>query len=116
MSASLKGTKICFTGTFPGFTRAELEGMADEYGFTFQNTITRATNILVAAEDAGEVKLKKARDYGVKIWKPDDFLLMLGADDADGVAPPKGKKVLETAEDERNREAYYAKQDDVGCF
>lgn len=116
MSVSLKGTNVVFTGTFPGFTRAELEEMAGEYGFTLQKTVTRSTNMLVAADDAGEVKLKKARELGVKIWKPEDFLLMLGADEDAGITQTSPKPGKKTQAEEKDRIKFYETNDEAGMF
>lgn len=113
MSRSLKGVNVCFTGTFPDFTRAELEDMAKEYGFTFQPNVTRKTTILVAAPDAGKTKVDKAREYGVKIWTPEDFLLMLTQDDSDGIPPPVHKP---TQEEKVAHQSYYEAREDVGIF
>jgi BRCT domain type II-containing protein len=116
MSTSLKGANICFTGALPGFTRAELEAMATEYGFNFHNTVTRATNILVAGEKPGDTKVKKARDLGIKVWTADDFIMMLGADDADGIREASPKVGKKTREEDHERLSYYEDHEEAGLF
>lgn len=118
MSMSLQGKNICFTGVVDGFTRAELQEIANEYKFNFQTSVTRNTHILVVGKDAGDVKQKKATQLGIKIWSADDFLMMLGQDDADGIpdvlSPKRAKEAHKAGEP--SRAAFYEKDPEVGMF
>lgn len=113
MSESLKGKYIAFTGKLQDFTRADLENMGKEYGFTFMSRVSATTDILVVGDKPGKTKLDKARSSGVREMSGDDFIFMLGADDALGIkAPP----TVETEEEIAERQAFYENDDYAGIF
>lgn len=117
MSNSLRGTNICFTGEVDGFTRAELQQIAVEYGFLFQTAVTKKTNILVIGTAPGKTKVDRATELGVKMWGQQDFLLMLGQDDADDVPIYKPKVSPEEAKaKEMDRLSFYNADTSVGSF
>lgn len=69
--------KVCFTGTCPDYTRAELVEMAEEE-YEVRDSVTKDLDILVCADpNASSSKLQKAAKYGVKIMSYKDFLLKL---------------------------------------
>lgn len=69
--------KICFTGTCPDYTRAELIEMV-ENEYEVKDSVTKDLDILVCEDpDSGSSKLQKAEKYGVKIMSYDDFLEMV---------------------------------------
>lgn len=113
MSNSIRNKKICFTGKMDDFTRGDLESMATEFGFVFQNTVTSQTDILVVGERPGQSKIDKARRLNVRVWQADDFLMMLSQDDADGIM----KMPLELSEEDKaEREAQYMEDEKAGMF
>lgn len=68
---------VCFTGTCPDHTRAELIEMAEDQ-FEIKDSVTKDLDILVCADpNANSSKLQKAAKNGVKIISYDDFLEML---------------------------------------
>ncbi|MCR9222894.1 MAG: BRCT domain-containing protein [Hyphomonas sp.] len=114
MSSTLKGKYICFTGAVEGFTRADLEQMATEYGFTFMNSVTRATNLVVKGERPGKTKLDKAFNNGVRIISAEDFIMLLDSNEEDYGLPEE--TVKETKKGKAERQAFYNEQAEVGIF
>tara|TARA_B100000749_G_C18358271_1_gene436356 strand:- start:636 stop:977 length:342 start_codon:yes stop_codon:yes gene_type:complete len=113
MSNSIRNKKICFTGKLDDFTRADLEHMAKEYGFVFQPSVNRQTDILVMGEAPGKTKVDKAHKLGVRIWQADDFLMMLSQDENDGIMTVP----LELSpEEQKKRAAHYEEDDMAGMF
>lgn len=114
MSSTLRGKYICFTGKVEGFTRADLEQMASDYGFTFMNTVTRTTNLVVKGEKPGKTKLDKAFKMDIRIISAEDFIMLLDSNAEDyGLPEPKVKKSkAENAE----RLAYYDDHEQAGIF
>lgn len=115
MSISLKGKYICFTGKLDDFTRADLEEMAREYGFTFMSTVTRTTDILVKGDKPGKTKVDKAFRLGIREMSGQDFITLLMADEDVGLPEPKAPKVV----DEKAIEArlgFYRESEDAGIF
>jgi DNA ligase (NAD+) len=113
MSSPLKGKYICFTGKLDDFTRADLEEMAEEYGFTFMNSVTKSTDILVKGEKPGKTKVDKAFNQGVRIISAEDFLHLLMANDDLGLPEPK---VKETKTQKKERLGYYEQHEQAGIF
>jgi BRCT domain type II-containing protein len=113
VSNSIKGKNICFTGKVDGFTREELKMLAKEYGFNFSTTVTPATDILVVGEKAGQVKINEALKLRIRQWKADDFIMMLGQDEHDGIPDAK---VVSTPEDEAARKVFYREDETAGMF
>ncbi|KAJ3267269.1 hypothetical protein HDU77_003349 [Chytriomyces hyalinus] len=70
-STSINGKSITFTGKI-SLKRAEATAMAEKEGAHVQSSITKSTQIVVAASDAGN-KLDKAKDLGLEIWSENDF-------------------------------------------
>ena len=76
-SDSLVGKVIVVTGTFPSYTRMEVESLIQEAGAKMGTSVTRRTDFLVVAEKPGATKLKKADDLGIKKISADEFFDML---------------------------------------
>ncbi|KAI8845279.1 hypothetical protein BJ741DRAFT_703651 [Chytriomyces cf. hyalinus JEL632] len=70
-STSINGKSITFTGKI-SLKRADATAMAEKEGAHVQSSITKSTQIVVAASDAGN-KLDKAKDLGLEIWSENDF-------------------------------------------
>ncbi len=78
---------VCFTGTCPDYTRAELIEMVEDR-YEVKDSVTKGLDILVCADpNAGSSKLQKAEKNGVKIMSYEDFLEMIenGDDDEDTI-------------------------------
>ncbi|MCL2371078.1 MAG: NAD-dependent DNA ligase LigA [Firmicutes bacterium] len=62
----LSGQNIVLTGTLEGYTRGQLTKLLEERGAKVQSSVTAATDIVIAGENAGS-KLQKAEKLGKKI-------------------------------------------------
>lgn len=63
----LLGKKIAITGTLRLLTRTEMAEKIRECGGTFQSSVSKDTDYLVAGEGAGGNKLEKAKQLGIKL-------------------------------------------------
>eukprot|EP00039_Didymoeca_costata_P018537 m.333884 g.333884 ORF g.333884 m.333884 type:complete len:688 (-) comp17240_c0_seq1:115-2178(-) len=93
----LEGKKISFTGTLQTMKRAEAQKKAEAAGAKFSKTVTKDTDILVAASGAGS-KIAEAEAKGVEVWTEDQFVAAL-----DGEAP-EPMEVDEGEDDEEEEE------------
>ena len=75
-STKLKGFTFCITGKKEKYSREELIQIIEQNGGTYSPSITKNTNYLIAAEDAGS-KVQKAKKLGVKIISERDFLNLI---------------------------------------
>ncbi len=73
----LKGLTFVVSGVFNTFSRDELKQVIEINGGKNSSSISSKTNYLVAGENMGPAKLKKATDLGVKIISEDEFIQLL---------------------------------------
>jgi replication factor C subunit 1 len=74
----LKGKRFVITGVMEGFSREELEDIIKTYGGTVKNGVTKTTtDYAVVGEDPGESKMKKIKEYKIKIISEDNLLEMI---------------------------------------
>lgn len=78
----LLGKAVVFTGTLPTLSRGEARERAEAAGARVVGSVSRATDLVVAGEEAGS-KLEKAQALGVPVLDEAGFLALL-----DGRAPP----------------------------
>lgn len=76
-SDQLKGLKIVISGVFEQLSRKELKTLIEQHGAKNTSSISKSTDYLVAGENMGPSKLKKAETLGVKIISEQDFINML---------------------------------------
>ena len=68
------GEVLCFTGKSPK-PRTEMQSLAQSAGGSISSSVSSKTTILVIADvDSTSSKAVKARELGVKLMSPDDFL------------------------------------------
>ena len=73
----LKGLIFVVSGVFKTFSRDELKEVIETNGGKNASSISAKTNFVLAGENMGPAKLKKASDLGVKIISEDEFIEML---------------------------------------
>ena len=71
-----KGPEVCFTG-LSASEKIKLEEVAIGSGLHVTTSVTKNLMLLIAGENAGPAKLKKAQDQGVTIISKEDFLEFL---------------------------------------
>jgi len=72
IGGTLSGQTLVFTGTLPTLTRAAAKLLVKNNGGRMAETVSRATNYLVAGTDPGD-KLTQAEKFGVKIIDETEF-------------------------------------------
>ncbi len=73
----IRGMKIVFTGKAENLSREEFKDLVRDMGGSPTESVSKTTDLVVAGENAGS-KLTKAKELGVKIISPEEFLDMLG--------------------------------------
>lgn len=73
----LKGLTFVISGVFAKHSRDELKEMIEMNGGKNSGSISGKTSFLLAGDNMGPEKLKKAQSLGVKIISEDDFIQML---------------------------------------
>jgi len=71
------GKIIVVSGVFSVFNRDELKELIEQHGGKNGSSISSKTDFLLAGENMGPSKLKKAVDLGVAIISEDDFVKLL---------------------------------------
>lgn len=74
----LAGQSFVITGTLESMSRDEAADKIRALGGTFQTSVAKDTNYLVAGGKVGASKLKKAESYGTKILNEKEFVGLLG--------------------------------------
>jgi DNA ligase (NAD+) len=73
----LQGLSFVISGVFDKHSRDQLKEMIELNGGKNSGSISGKTSYLLAGENMGPEKLKKAQNLGVKIISEDDFLALL---------------------------------------
>ena len=76
-SDKLKGLTFVISGKFIGISRDELKKRIEQNGGKSVGSVSGKTNYLVAGEEMGPEKLKKAEKLGVKIIGEEEILKMM---------------------------------------
>jgi DNA ligase (NAD+) len=74
----LTGLSFAITGSLSAMSRDDAADKIRSLGGTFQSSVGKGTNYLVAAGKVGGSKLKKAESFGTKIIDEEEFAGMLG--------------------------------------
>jgi DNA ligase (NAD+) len=77
VSDVLNGLSFVVSGVFLSFSRDELKELIESNGGKNVSSISSKTDYVVAGENMGPSKLKKATDLGIKILSEDDFIKLL---------------------------------------
>ncbi len=76
----LKGLTFVISGVFNQHSRDELKELIEKNGGKNSGSISSKTSYLLAGENMGPEKLKKAQNLGVKIINENDFIHLLSAE------------------------------------
>jgi DNA ligase (NAD+) len=76
-SEKLKGLTFVISGVFNAHSRDQLKDMIEFHGGKNSGSISGKTSYLLAGDNMGPEKLKKAQNLGVKIISEDDFVRMI---------------------------------------
>ena len=71
------GLNFVITGTLPTLSRKEAQQLIEKAGGRVTGSVTKATNVLVAGEEAGS-KLEKAKELGVEVIDEGELLRRVG--------------------------------------
>ncbi len=77
MSNKLKDLTFVISGTFEKHSREEIKELVEKNGGKISNSVSKKTDYLIAGENMGPSKRKKAEDLDVKIISEDDVLTMI---------------------------------------
>ena len=75
--SALTGKTIVISGTFAHHSRDEYKTMIDQNGGKNSGSVSSKTSFILAGENMGPEKMKKAESLGVKLLTEDEFLKML---------------------------------------
>ena len=76
-SDKLAGMSIVISGTFAHHSRDEYKAMIEANGGKNVGSVSKKTSFILAGENIGPEKLKKAEALGIKLLTEDEFLKML---------------------------------------
>jgi DNA ligase (NAD+) len=77
-STKLEGKTIVVSGVFTKFSRDQIKDLIELNGGKNSGSISKKTSFVLAGENMGPEKLKKAESLGVPIITEDDFEKMIG--------------------------------------
>jgi DNA ligase (NAD+) len=77
ISNKLEGKTFVVSGVFESFSRDELKNLIEENGGKNVSAISSKTNFVLAGDNMGPSKLKKAADLNVPILSEEDFKQMI---------------------------------------
>ena len=76
-SNTLEGKSFVVSGVFNAFSRDELKELIESNGGKNVSAISNKTDYVVAGENMGPAKLKKATDLGIAILSEDEFIQLI---------------------------------------
>lgn len=75
----LQGKSIVISGVFAHHSRDEYKAMIEAHGGKNVGSVSKKTSFILAGDNMGPEKRKKAQDLGVEILSEDDFLALIQA-------------------------------------
>ena len=76
-----KGLNIVVTGGISGFDRMDVKNFISSHGGNPQDSVTKATDLLVVGTKPGKTKLDKASKYGIKTIDEKEFFEMAASEE-----------------------------------
>lgn len=89
-SSTLAGLSIVISGTFTKHSRDEYKALIEQHGGKNAGSVSSKTSYILAGENMGPEKLKKAENLGVKLITETEFLSMIQADKTETKQPEMG--------------------------
>ena len=77
LSTKLQGQSIVISGTFSRHSRDEYKAMIEAHGGKNVGSVSKKTSFILAGENMGPEKRKKAETLGVKMMSEEEFLEMI---------------------------------------
>ena len=77
-SDKLAGMSIVISGTFSHHSRDEYKALIESHGGKNVGSVSKKTSFILAGENMGPEKLKKAESLGIKLMSEDEFLELIG--------------------------------------
>lgn len=74
LSNHLEGSAIVVSGVFTQFSRTELKQLIEQHGGKNVGSISKKTTFVLAGENMGPSKRKKAEDLGIPLLTEDEFI------------------------------------------
>ena len=74
----ISGLSVVFTGTFPGYSRKQLQDLAKAMGARgTPSSISKSTDLVVKGDKVGAVKIQKAQELGLRIMSANEFIKII---------------------------------------
>jgi DNA ligase (NAD+) len=89
-SNTLAGLSIVISGTFTKHSRDEYKALIEQHGGKNVGSVSSKTSYILAGENMGPEKLKKAENLGVKLLTETEFLSMIQAENTEIKQPEMG--------------------------
>ncbi|MFW5645124.1 MAG: BRCT domain-containing protein, partial [Bacteroidota bacterium] len=78
VSSELENLNFVISGTFNKYSRDEIKSLIEKNGGKNQSSVNSKTDYLIAGENIGPSKKKKAEVFNVKIIDEESFEKMIG--------------------------------------
>ncbi len=91
-SEALAGKSFVISGKFADHSRDELKELIELHGGRNLAAVSASVDFIVAGENMGPAKLKKAGKLGVRIISEQEFIAMLGGDASSQDAAEKAEQ------------------------
>lgn len=78
INSPIQGATIVISGTFMHHSREEYKEIIEQYGGKNTGSVSKKTTFILAGDNMGPEKRKKADELGVELKSEDAFLAMLG--------------------------------------
>ncbi len=91
-SEALAGKSFVISGKFADHSRDELKELIELHGGRNLAAVSASVDFIVAGENMGPAKLKKAGKLGVRIISEQEFIAMLGGDGSSQDAAEKAEQ------------------------
>ena len=73
----LSGKTVVISGTFSRYSRDELKEFVEKFGGKNVSSVSSKTSFILAGENMGPEKLKKANDLAIPLMGEDEFINLL---------------------------------------